>query len=92
MGYADEDGDMFLLYFYGLQIVAGVQSMGIWELEMMKNWTEAQIERHQGLILIGTQKHALSVAPNDKHYYCALEPWPLQLQTAALTSKECNVL
>lgn len=67
-------GDMFLLYFYGLQIVAGVQSLGIWELEMMKNWTEAQIERHQGLILIGTRKHALSVAPNDKHYYCALEP------------------
>lgn len=34
--YADEDGNMFLLYFYGLQIVAGVQSSGICELEMMK--------------------------------------------------------
>lgn len=53
LGYVDEDGDMFFVVF--LQIANCVQSLGVCELGMMKNWTEAQIE-HQGLILIGTLK------------------------------------
>jgi len=53
LGFVEEK--YFLLKFYRLQILKGVPSLGVCELGIMKNWTEAQIE-HQGLILIGNRK------------------------------------
>lgn len=74
-----------------LQIANCVQSLGVCELGMMKNWTEAQI-KHQGLILIGTLKTCTLSRTKRQLLLCPCA-MATALQTALLTiPKDPNVL